>query len=183
MLGLRTWCVVAVAVLALGAGCAKKPAPFQPDLYESPDSIAGTGDTYGVGSGAGFGEGLPDIDANQLGRYNFRTDPALQTVYFGYDSSGLSSENLSIISRNAEILRNRSGMVQIAGHCDDRGTQEYNLALGERRALAVRDQLIRLGVSPDRILTISYGKEFPAAQGSGEAVWARNRRAEFLVSN
>jgi len=182
MLGLRTWCGVVLAVLVLGAGCAKKPAPFDPSLYDDPDPVAGTGDTYD-GRSTGFGEGLPDVDANQLGRYNFRTDPALETVYFGFDSSALSSDNLATISRNAQILRNRTGMVQIAGHCDDRGTQEYNLALGERRALSVREQLIRLGIAPERILTISYGKEYPAVQGSGEAVWARNRRAEFLVSN
>lgn len=182
MASLRFLCGLVLVLAVLGAaGCAKKEPPFQPDLYDS-DPVAGTGDTDDGGYGSG-GEGLPDIDAASLGRFDFRSDPALETVYFGYDSSGLNSEALQAITRNAEILKNRSGMVQIAGHCDDRGTQEYNLALGERRALSVRDQLVRLGVSGDRILTISYGKEFPASTGSGEAAWAQNRRAEFLISN
>jgi peptidoglycan-associated lipoprotein len=72
-----------------------------------------------------------------------------------------------------------SVIVQVEGHCDERGTQEYNLALGEKRALATREHLIKLGIPADRIITISYGEEMPAIQGGGESAWAQNRRCEF----
>jgi peptidoglycan-associated lipoprotein len=101
-------------------------------------------------------------------------------VYFDFDSFALRSDALATLSRNADIIKSIPGaIVQIAGHCDERGTSEYNFALGEKRALSVREHLMRLGVSGDRMLTISYGEERPAEMGSNESAWAKNRRAEF----
>ena len=125
------------------------------------------------------GEGLPDLDLERL-LFDQNSDSGLKPIYFDFDSSGLRPDALITLRENAEKIKQVPGVyVQIAGHCDERGTQEYNLALGERRALAVRNHLIQLGVSGDRLVTISYGKEFPAVLGSNEAAWAKNRRAEF----
>jgi peptidoglycan-associated lipoprotein len=85
-----------------------------------------------------------------------------------------------MLKANADMIKKYPKvMIQIAGHCDERGTQQYNLALGERRALAVRDYLIQLGIPGAQLATISFGKEQPADPGKGEAAYAKNRRAEF----
>jgi peptidoglycan-associated lipoprotein len=104
-----------------------------------------------------------------------------ETVYFDYDKSDLRQDARTTLSKNAEIMLKTKGlkMVRIEGHCDERGSAEYNMALGERRANAVQQYLVTLGVQPDRLTVISYGKEKPAVMGSGEEVWAKNRRAEF----
>jgi len=123
------------------------------------------------------GEALPDVELENL---LFSKATGLQPVYFDFDSAGLNPEALATLRENAEKIKETPGvMIQIEGHCDERGTQEYNIALGERRALAVRAHLIKLGVSGDRLLTISYGEEFPAVEGSNEQAWAKNRRCEF----
>jgi peptidoglycan-associated lipoprotein len=97
-------------------------------------------------------------------------------VFFAYDQSDISSEGQQILQRQAEWLKRYSQVtVTIEGHCDERGTREYNLALGERRAAAVRNVLVAMGVSPGRIKTISYGKERPIIVGSSEEGYAQNR--------
>ncbi len=105
----------------------------------------------------------------------------VRTVYFDYDSYALRPDALTTLKGNATIFSQdaQRNTVQIEGHCDERGTQEYNMALGERRALAVRDYLINLGVPARNLLTVSYGEERPAVIGSNEAAWSKNRRAEF----
>jgi peptidoglycan-associated lipoprotein len=104
----------------------------------------------------------------------------LQTVYFGFNDASLTEEAKEMLSRNAEYLRQRPGLrVQIEGHCDERGSTEYNLALGERRAYTVKTFLIKLGVEAQRLEIISYGEENPADPRHNEIAWARNRRAEF----
>lgn len=103
-------------------------------------------------------------------------------VFFGYDQHDLNAESRSTIERQAQWLNTYPNInVVIEGHCDERGTREYNLALGERRAMAVRNYLIALGVSPSRLQTISYGKERPAVGGSDQASWAQNRRGVLVV--
>ena len=105
------------------------------------------------------------------------------TVYFGYDSSALSDDAQATLMRQAGFLRgNPSLTVTIEGHCDERGTREYNLALGERRATAARDYLLAQGVDPARIRVISYGKERPVASGSNEQSWSKNRRAATVLN-
>lgn len=103
-------------------------------------------------------------------------------VFFGYDQYDMSGEARSTVERQAQWLKQYGSVsVTVEGHADERGTREYNLALGEKRAMAVRNYLIANGVDPSRIQTISYGKERPAVLGSDEASWAQNRRGVLVV--
>ena len=123
-----------------------------------------------------------DIVSRDLAELN-RESP-LRPVFFGYDSSHLDSPGRRVLDENAEVLRsNPSWIVTIEGHCDERGTAEYNLALGERRALVARQYLIEIGLQGDRLRTVSYGKEFPFAAEHDEGAWAKNRRAHLVISD
>jgi peptidoglycan-associated lipoprotein len=107
----------------------------------------------------------------------------LQPVFFELDSAEISAEGQKTLSGNAEVLKKYSTwVVSIEGHCDERGTAEYNLALGERRALAARTYLVSLGIAPERLRTVSYGKEFPFDPNHSEEAWAKNRRSHFVVT-
>jgi peptidoglycan-associated lipoprotein len=123
------------------------------------------------------GTGLPNANLESL---QWVALEGARPVYFDYDSSALRGDAIETLKENARIMKETPNQrIQIEGHCDERGTQEYNLALGERRALAVREFLINLGVSGDRLLTVSYGEEKPAEDGHDESAWRMNRRAEF----
>lgn len=106
-----------------------------------------------------------------------------ETVYFDFDKSDLRQDARDVLSKNAETaLKALAGAkIKIEGHCDERGSAEYNMALGERRAKSVQTYLTTLGVKGDTLSIISYGKEKPAVTGSDEAAWAKNRRAEFVI--
>jgi len=105
------------------------------------------------------------------------------TVYFDFDSSALSAASTAMLGRQAAFLKaNPSITVTIEGHADERGTREYNLALGDRRASAARDYLIAQGINAARVRTVSYGKERPAMAGSNNAAWAKNRRAATVIN-
>jgi peptidoglycan-associated lipoprotein len=107
----------------------------------------------------------------------------LRPIFFAYDSSEVSPPAKAILDENAAVLRkNGSWTITIEGHCDERGTAEYNLALGERRAVAARAYLISLGIPADRLRTVSYGKEFPFDPAQSEEAWAKNRRAHFVIT-
>ena len=104
------------------------------------------------------------------------------TVFFAFDSSSLSAEAQAALDTQVAWLKKHDDVnVIVQGHCDDRGTREYNLALGERRANAVKQYLVSQGIEESRISTISYGKERPAVLGNNEAAWAQNRRAVTVV--
>ena len=104
----------------------------------------------------------------------------LKTVYFPLDSYSLDDASRTVLDANARLLRDHADFsVRIEGHCDERGTVEYNMSLGEKRADAVRDYLVAAGVPASRLATISYGKERPVADGHDESAWSKNRRAEF----
>jgi peptidoglycan-associated lipoprotein len=104
------------------------------------------------------------------------------TVYFDFDSSTLKSSEKKKVADVADYLKkNRGNGLEVEGHCDERGTDGYNRSLGERRALALREELARLGVDPMMIDTVSYGKDHPAVPGHDEAAWRKNRRGEFLL--
>lgn len=108
--------------------------------------------------------------------------PDLSDILFPFDQFSLSDEARAILQKNADWLRShREARILIEGHCDERGTVEYNLALGERRAQSVKDYLVNLGIPEDRLSIISYGKEKPFALGQTEEAWAQNRRAHFLL--
>jgi peptidoglycan-associated lipoprotein len=107
----------------------------------------------------------------------------LQPLFFELDSSDVSAAGQATLNANAALLKKYpSWTVTIEGHCDERGTAEYNLALGERRALAARAYLVSLGISADRLRTVSYGKEFPFDPGHDDAAYAKNRRAHFVIT-
>jgi peptidoglycan-associated lipoprotein len=110
-------------------------------------------------------------------------DSPLRPLYFELDSSDVSADGQKVLQANASVLKQYPGMqVTIEGHCDERGTAEYNLALGERRALAAKNYLVSLGIPADKIKTVSYGKEFPFDPGHDDGAWSKNRRAHFVIT-
>jgi peptidoglycan-associated lipoprotein len=154
------------------------------------DGTGGTGDGSGGGSGSGVGGGTGGVDRGALGRQlsadqlreALAREGVSDRVLFGYDSSDLNPESRAIIEKWAKVLNQAGGTrIVVEGHCDERGTREYNLALGERRASAVRNYLASLGVNGARMQTISYGKEKPVVVGSNEQSWAQNRRGVLAV--
>jgi peptidoglycan-associated lipoprotein len=163
---LTTGLLLATALFA--AGCAKKrPAYIPPAPGNGP-----------VDQGAGGGAIVPGS------RADFERSVTSNTVNFALDSYGIDDRARTILdSQAAWLTRYPNTPVSLEGHCDERGTREYNLALGDRRALAAKNYLAARGVAPGRISTISYGKERPIALGSDEASWAQNRRAVTIVLN
>jgi peptidoglycan-associated lipoprotein len=162
--------LVLVVAVALGGAC-KKKGPR-------------AGEGAGAGAGAGLGEeGLGGSSLERAKRgLGPEEDGILKDVRFGYDSYEIDSEARDVLGRNLEWLRqNPRAKVELEGHADSRGTIEYNLALGAKRAKAVKDYLVGQGVAADRISTISYGEELPLCQDESETCWARNRRAHSVV--
>jgi len=163
-----------IFALALLPGCSKK-------------ATSDTGDTYGGTAGAGLDESdstRGSLDQYRKGTLGRGEQGPLSDVFFPYDSIELSDNAREILRTNADWLaENPRAKVEIEGHCDSRGTIEYNLALGAKRANAVRDYLASLGVSSDRLTTISYGKELQVCQEETDSCWAENRRVHFVVLN
>ena len=128
---------------------------------------------------------LPALNEDAIGNRSLEDlnrDSPFRPAFFALDSAELDDIGRAAVAANAEIMKKYPGwMVTIEGHCDERGTAEYNLALGERRAVAVKTYLVALGVAPDRMRTVSYGKEFPFDTGHAESAWAKNRRAHFVI--
>lgn len=128
------------------------------------------------------GEQAEFIPEESVRGETFSETSELGDVFFGFDKYNVSAASRTILNENAAWLADQgNAYVQIEGHCDERGTVEYNLALGQRRATSVRNYLIKLGVGPKRISSISYGEEKPFDSGNDEDSWAKNRRAHFLV--
>jgi peptidoglycan-associated lipoprotein len=127
---------------------------------------------------AGSTGGRQPVDTRGSEGDNF----ALQTVYFDYDDSTLRPDAREALRKNATFLKSNTGVaVEVQGNCDERGTEEYNLALGKRRAEAAKSYLVDLGVNSSRVATVSFGEEKPVAVGHDEASWAKNRRGDFVV--
>ena len=166
--------LVSAFLVLFVAACATKPKDAADSSgsgsSSSDSSVEGTiSETAGSGIVAGSQE---DLIVNVGDR-----------VFFGYDSSDLDSDALELLQDQVAWLKQNSNVsVTIEGHCDERGTREYNLALGEKRAQAVKNYLIGLGISPDRVSTVSYGKERPAVVGSNDGAWAQNRRSVTIVN-
>jgi len=204
----RVWSVVLAVVLGavLVTGCSRKPKFDLSRLRQAPaggegvaggafDPLGGFGAGGLGGADGGLGAAGTGADASWSGmdaalggaggsRLNEISDPWAQVVvYFAFDSSALGSAELPKLEALAANLRaNPQYAVVVEGHCDDRGSDEYNRALGENRALVVRDHLISLGIESSRIDTIGYGEEQPAVpNATSESQHARNRRAEFQV--
>src|SRR5579885_1336266 len=168
----RTWTAIGAALLLLPlAGACKKKGP-QPGA--------------GAGAGAGAGLGEEGLGGSSLERARRglapEEDGILKDVHFAFDKYDLDSEARAILDRNADWLRQNSrAKIELEGHCDDRGTIEYNLALGAKRAKAVKDYLVGLGIAAERISTISYGEELPLCREETESCWARNRRVHAVI--
>src|SRR5262245_37486654 len=123
-------------------------------------------------------EGIASRSLDELNR-----DSPLRPAFFLLDSSDLDDTGRSVVTSNVEVLKKYpQWVITIEGHCDERGTAEYNLALGERRAAAVKTYMVSLGIAPDRLRTVSYGKEFPFDQGHTDDSWSKNRRAHFVIT-
>jgi peptidoglycan-associated lipoprotein len=134
-------------------------------------------DSISPGSWGGPGAGVP----GRPGEWTPIPGITLPTVYFAYDQAQIGASEQAKLEQVADyLLKNQNINLIIEGHCDERGSLEYNRALGERRAISVRDALVSLGVADARMQTLSYGEEKPAVQGSDENTWAKNRRAELI---
>ena len=154
-----------VCALAI-TGCKKKPK----------GAGLGGDNIGGVAGSDVYGEGLSDRPEGGM-----EVAGQFEAVYFDYDSAQINESERSKIERVASSMKGNSSQVIVEGNCDERGSTEYNLALGERRALAVRAYLIGLGVDGARLQTKSYGEEKPVDPGHDESAWSKNRRAEFVV--
>jgi len=126
---------------------------------------------------------LPADDVSGRSLDDLNRDSPLQPIFFAYDSSDVNDASRTVLQANAAILKKYpTWVITIEGHCDERGTAEYNLALGERRAVAARAYLVSLGVDASRLRTVSYGSEFPFDPAHQESAWSRNRRAHFVIT-
>jgi peptidoglycan-associated lipoprotein len=184
--------VIAVLVMALGAGaCGKKKPPVARPMPPPPS----TGTTTTAPPPA---PPTPVPDTTPIPPEPRITDDPLvsgdldiinknspfQPVFFPLDSFEVDGTAQQALSTNAGLLKKYpSWVITIEGHCDERGTAEYNLALGEKRALAAKTYLVSLGIPADRLRTVSYGKEFPFDPGHDEGAWSKNRRAHFVVTS
>lgn len=183
----RTLVLCFALSLPLLAGCANLPED-RPASGTAAGAAAAAADGSGtVGAPAGT-IGASELAAQQAGAPKPGTQEDFELnvgdrVFFAFDSAALDEAARAVLDRQAEwLLRYPHVTVTVEGHTDERGTREYNLALGERRAQAVKDYLAARGVSPDRILTISYGEERPVDPGHNEAAWALNRRAVTVIN-
>jgi peptidoglycan-associated lipoprotein len=182
--------VIGLVLTIAASGCRKKPVNTTP----LPGSKAGKVADDGTGGMLKDGDKLKGSDNPSDRPGGFPINPDLQnwipdasilkgdTVYFDFDSSVLKSVEKPKVEAVAAYLKSNSGKaVRVEGNCDERGTEEYNRSLGERRALAVREELVRLGIDPNHIDTISYGKDKPVDPGHDESAWKKNRRDDFIV--
>ena len=146
----------------------------------------GSGGKWGVspdgGNGSGVGGNGSDVPDNQIARMkNFQETSNLKDIHFNFDQYGLDSNSKEVLQQNASYLKQNPGMkIEIQGHCDERGTNNYNIALGERRASATKRFLVSQGIDSSRINIISFGEEKPFCFDSNEGCWFQNRRAHFM---
>ncbi|HZM62757.1 MAG TPA: peptidoglycan-associated lipoprotein Pal [Vicinamibacterales bacterium] len=179
--------VIAIILAAVTADCSRnkkpiatpQPTPTLPAVPDTPPPAPPQRVEDAPIAQPRLGEDdLADRSIDDLNR-----NSPLKPIFFLVDSADLDDSGRSIATANAEVLKkNPSWAVTIEGHCDERGTAEYNLALGERRASAVKAYLASLGVSSDRMKTVSYGKEFPFDMGHTEDAWSKNRRGHLVIT-
>jgi peptidoglycan-associated lipoprotein len=165
--------IVLAFSLAMAGGCSKKVSSTPGGT-----SAAGTGDGTG-------GLTAAQLEAQRLAELQRQAIDKIgaDRIYFAFDRSELSDQARQTLAEKAELLKAHPALtLLIEGHCDERGTNEYNMALGERRARAAYEYLVLLGIETGRLTIISYGEEYPAVPGSGEEAWAKNRRDEFKAA-
>ncbi len=171
-------------VLMLVAGCSGKSEQRVPKTAEAVvgDDVGTVHGSANAGAAAAGADSAAAADAQGGGAS--APAGAARLIYFDFDSSEIRPEFVSVIAAHAHALaRNASVRVRLEGHTDERGSPEYNIGLGERRAQAVRRALMLQGVTDAQVATVSYGEERPAVPGQGEEAWAKNRRVEFIYLN
>ena len=178
----RTGLVVAVALTVALVGCGKTPPPAPPPpppaAPATPPPAPPPPPKPDIAPQPNEYDRLKGMAVDEIDRAGL-----LEEIHFDFDKADIRDADRPILSRNADSLKKFDFIrVTIEGHCDERGTVEYNLALGERRAKAAYDYLVSLGVPAERLKTVSYGKEIPACHDASEDCWARNRRARFTVT-
>jgi peptidoglycan-associated lipoprotein len=182
--------LVVSATLLTAVACGKKTAPVARPAPPPPASTASTAPSRPPAPPEPVREPtlvppepVRDDAISSASLDDLNKNSPLKPVYFELDSSDLTAANQKTLDEDAVLLkRYTSWTVTVEGHCDERGTAEYNLALGERRAIAARAYLISLGIAADRLRTVSYGKEFPFDPGHDESAFAKNRRAHFVIT-
>lgn len=186
----RMACYIYVAIVGLALAACAPSATTKPDTASSPASAAARnpGADQRAGEGQRGRAGESDASSSSLSQLQQGKPPVtpasspLKDVLFDFDRYDLSGDGRTILRANAEWLKsNASARVEIEGHCDDRGTNEYNLALGAKRAQSAREYLATLGIAAARLSTISYGEEIPVCKEQGESCWKQNRRARFVI--
>jgi len=176
----RVAAVFASTAFVALAGCAKKP-PATTETSRPPESSASRETQVAAPKTARPAAHEPDILSEDLQRLNARG--YLQDAYFDYDKSDLREDARAALAKDAEWLRKYpSTRLLIEGHCDERGTEEYNLALGDRRANATKEYLAAMGISDSRVQTVSFGKDKPFCTTENDQCWQENRRAHFLIT-
>lgn len=161
--------------------------PKRPPVVTTSQGAGSPGASSPVAEPVSEGPDIQPVDSDMASSSDL-SDPSgeggpLEDVRFAYDSAQLGDEARSLLERHAQWIKARRGLrIAVEGHCDDRGTVDYNLALGDQRSRAARDYLVSLGVDAAVLTTVSFGKERPLDSGTSEAAWARNRRAHFAVS-
>jgi peptidoglycan-associated lipoprotein len=174
-MNLKHWTLVGLGAMAVIAGCSKPPAPApksepQPPRMETPTRPQAE---------------TPNVDEDALRRQRIqaRIAEVFKPVYFAYDQSTLSAEGQSTLQEIGKLMKEVPEITaRVEGHADEKGSNDYNLALGERRAKTVNDYLSSYGIQGTRLSTISYGEEKPAMDGHDEGAWAKNRRVEFTTT-
>ena len=182
---LLTACETASEIDAIASGASGSSATSS---TASSGTSSGSSDSSSSSSSSTSSSGASGSSTDSTTTYSYDTDPKTalikvgDRVLFGYDSSELDDDDRSVLDNQAKFLnQNPSLKVTIEGHCDERGTREYNLALGEKRASAVKDYLISGGINSERISVVSYGKERPQVLGSNKAAWSMNRRSVTTI--
>jgi peptidoglycan-associated lipoprotein len=182
--------IVLAAVVALSAGaCHKKVPPVARPIPPPPPVTAPAEPVRPPAPPAPAQEPIqppaPIVEDKMLTASldEINKNSPLRPIFFEYDSSDVSQEAQRTLEANAEVIKKyKSWVITIEGHCDERGTAEYNLALGERRSVSARTYLVSLGIPAERLRVVSYGKEFPFDPGHNEEAWAKNRRDHFVVT-
>lgn len=173
---------VVASLSLLAGGCAKKHVDSEADMSKEQQPVAEV--VVDVGDSAGSEESISSTPVNpEFGGTisEARTHAPMLPVYFDFDKSNIREDQVSRIETNGAFLKdNMRAKIIIQGNCDERGTQEYNMALGERRAQSAKKYLTDLGVDAARVMTISYGEEKPLVHGHDEYAWAQNRRDDFV---
>lgn len=177
---------MAVVIATMLVACGKpKPVvrPSQPPPVATAETPAPPPPPQPVAEPAIVPQPVPNDSVTSTSLDDLNRNSPLKPVFFALDSSEIDSAGRTALDANAAVLKqSASWVVTVEGHCDERGTAEYNLALGERRAAAARAYLVSLGISADRLRTVSYGKEFPFDPGHDESAWSKNRRAHFVIT-